>query len=459
MSSVASPGSGTAEPFSALRRRFFRLAALNLLANLSVPLTGLVDTAMLGHLDDIRFLAGVALGALIFETAYFTLGFLRMGTTGTTALAFGAGDHPEVYRVLYRSMVLAFACGGLMVAGQWLLAEGGFALLGGTPEVEAAGRDYFNARIWAAPAAMGNLVFLGWFLGRAESGRVLALSITGNLVNIAFNWLFIIQLGWAARGAGWATVISQTAALALGFAFFFQGSRARLSGDLDQPYRWRWSEILQREPFRALLSLNGDLLIRSILLSGSMALFLAVSSIFGTTLLAASSILQRLFYVASYLIDGVAFAVESLAGHLRGQGENRQLTRLARLSLVTGVAAAGAYLSVLLLASRPILGILTSHGEVIETALVYLPWLALLLPLGGIAFVYDGIYLGLAAGRPLRNSMLISAGLVFLPITAAAALTGRPHLLWAAWILLLVTRIITLSRSDRRELGVVWNRA
>ncbi len=435
------------EPFNLLRRRFFRLTSLNLLANLTVPLTGLVDTAMLGHLDEIRFLAGVALGAVIFETAYFTLGFLRMATTGMTALAVGAEDRAEIYRVLYRTLLLAGGAGILLVAGQGLLQEGGFALLSGTPEVEAAGRDYFSARIWGAPAALANLAWIGWFLGRGESGRVLALSSTTNLVNIGCNWWFIMHLGWAARGAGWATAISQVTALVLACCFFARSGK---------PHPWRWRELLHKRPFRKLLELNRDLLIRSTLLSGSMALFLAVGALFGTTLLAASSILQRLFYVASYLIDGIAFAVESLAGLLRGRGEHRQLSRLCRLALLTGVTAALGYLVVLLAARRPILGLLTSHTEVTEAALSYLPWLALLLPLGGIAFVYDGIFLGLAAGRPLRGSMLISVLLVFLPLTALAALWGNLHLLWTAWVGLLSARILTLHYADRHHLRAAF---
>ena len=442
---VADPPSS--EPLQALRRRFFRLTSLNLLANLTVPLTGLVDTAMLGHLDEIHFLAGVALGALIFETAYFTLGFLRMATTGMTALALGGGDRGEVYRVLYRILLLAGGAGFFLLAGQGLLREGGFALLSGTPAVEAAGRDYFSARIWGAPAALANLAWIGWFLGRGESGRVLALSTTTNLVNIGCNWWFIVHLGWAARGAGWATAISQFTALALALVFFARSG---------QPHPWRWGELLRAKPMRNLLTLNRDLLIRSTLLSGSMALFLAMGARFGTTLLAASSILQRLFYVASYLIDGVAFAVESLAGVLRGRGESRRLRRLCRLAFVTGFAASLGYLLVLVIARRPILALLTSHSEVTAAALRYLPWLGLLLPLGGIAFVYDGIFLGLAAGRPLRRSMLVSVFLVFLPLTALAAFLGNLHLLWAAWVGLLATRILTLRYADQHHLHATF---
>ncbi len=164
-----------------LKQRFFSLALINILSNVTVPLVGLVDTAMLGHLPDIRFLAGVALGSILFDYVYWTFGFLRMGTTGTTAQALGRGENDEVFRVLYRSLVLALAIAGAVLALQWPVRELGFSLISGEAGVEAAGRDYFNARIWGAPATLCNFVMVGWFLGREESRRVLLLTIVANV--------------------------------------------------------------------------------------------------------------------------------------------------------------------------------------------------------------------------------------------------------------------------------------
>ena len=188
---------------SSLSRRFFRLALINILASVTVPLVGLVDTAMLGHLGDIRFLAGVALASLLFDYVYWTLGFLRMSTTGMTAQAVGRGDHVEVTDVLRRSMLIALALGGAVLALQVPLREIGFALLSGEPGVELAGREYFDARIWGAPAALCGFVMVGWFLGREESRVVLAITLVANLANVLLNYVFIIRLGLAARGAGW----------------------------------------------------------------------------------------------------------------------------------------------------------------------------------------------------------------------------------------------------------------
>jgi MATE family multidrug resistance protein len=190
------------EASSSLTRRFLRLSALNALANLSVPLAGLADAGMLGHLRDLRHLGGVALASVLFDFIYWTFGFLRMGTTGTAAQARGRGDRPELYRVLYRSLLLAAGVAAAVLALQVPLRELGFSLLQGEPEVEAAGRAYFGARIWAAPATLANFAFLGWFLGREESGRALILTVAANASNIAFNYWLIIHLGWNAYGAG-----------------------------------------------------------------------------------------------------------------------------------------------------------------------------------------------------------------------------------------------------------------
>jgi MATE family multidrug resistance protein len=204
-----------------LSRRFFRLALLNIFSNITVPLAGLVDTAMLGHLPEIRFLAGVALASVLFDYIYWTFGFLRMGTTGTTAQAVGRGDRREVYLTLYRSWMIALTLAALILLLQLPIRELGFGLLGGEPGVEAAGRAYFDARIWGAPATLCNFVLVGWFLGREESRHALVVTIVANLANIFFNYIFIIRLGLAARGAGLATMVSQYLAAGAALAIFF----------------------------------------------------------------------------------------------------------------------------------------------------------------------------------------------------------------------------------------------
>jgi MATE family multidrug resistance protein len=401
----------------------------------TVPLVGLVDTAMLGHLTDIRFLAGVALGTILFDYVYWSFGFLRMGTTGTTAQALGRGDGREVYLVLYRSISIAIVIAGAVILLQWPLRELGFGLLSGDAGVESAGRDYFDARIWGAPATLCNFVLMGWFLGRAESRHVLIMTIVGNLANIALNYVFIIRLGLAAFGAGLATALAQFIMMAVGLWLFV------LQGGAE---RWDWRDVLDRPRMIALFRLNRDILIRTMLLVTSFAVFTNFSSLLGTTLLAANSILLRVFYLAAYLIDGAAFACESLAGIYYGRRDAASLRRLTRLAVATGLGFAALVLTVFLIAPLPLLRLLTSHEEVIAVCVRYGPWMIPTLTFGSVAFVYDGIFLGLTQGRTLRNAMLFCTLGVFLPVAWVAVRLESNHLLWAAMGLFMLARAATL---------------
>jgi MATE family multidrug resistance protein len=429
-----------------LHARFARLTFINILSNVTVPLVGLVDTAMLGHLPDIRFLAGVALGTILFDYVYWSFGFLRMGTTGTTAQALGRGDRREVYLVLYRSLSMAMVIAAAILVLQWPLRELGFGLLSGETGVEAAGRDYFDARVWGAPATLCNFVLMGWFLGRAESRHVLVMTVAGNLGNIALNYVFIVRMGLAAYGAGLATSIAQFGMLAVGLGLF------RLQGGAE---RWVWRDVLDRSRMASLVRLNRDILIRTILLVSSFAVFINFSSLLGTVLLAANSILLRVFYLTAYLIDGVAFACESLAGIFYGQDDPASLHRLTRIAVASGLGFAALALGILLAAPRPLLGLLTSHEEVIAVCVTYAPWLIPTLLFGALAFIYDGIFLGLTRGRTLRNAMIFCTLAVFLPLAWIGVRLESNHVLWAAMALFMLARAATLWGAS---IGLMTNR-
>ncbi|MEM8962014.1 MAG: MATE family efflux transporter [Acidobacteriota bacterium] len=424
-----------------LGRELTRLAIYNIAANLTVPLAGLVDVAMLGHLDEIRFLAGVALGGLIFDYVYWLCGFLRMSTTGLTAQAAGGRDPERGFRVLGRATLLAVTIGVVLLVLQRPLAMAGFGLLGGSPEVEAAGRDYFDARIWGAPATLVGLVLLGWFLGRAEPRIALWMTAVGGLSNIALNWLFIIELGWAARGAGLATMLSQYLLVAVGLVAYWQRRK---------PTAWRLSELLDRQALGALLALNRDILIRTLCLVTSFAVFLNVSAVLGTVMLAANSILFRLFTTSAYLIDGIAHAAEILAGTARGRGEPGELARVLRLTLIAGAVFAGVIVGLLALFPAQILGLLTNHGDVIDVARAHLPFLFATIVVGAFAFVYDGFFIGLTEGRAIRNSMLLATLGLFAPLAALAWWQKSTVLIWVAMIAFMAGRALFLWWPSRR---------
>ena len=409
---------------------------------------------MLGHLADIRFLAGVALGTILFDYVYWSFGFLRMGTTGTTAQALGRSDRREVYLVLYRSLSMAIVIAAAILALQWPLRELGFGLLSGEAGVEAAGRDYFDARVWGAPATLCNFVLMGWFLGRAESRQVLVMTIAGNLGNIALNYVFIVRMGLAAHGAGLATSIAQYGMLAGGLALF------RLQGGAE---RWLWREVLDRSRLTSLFRLNLDILIRTMLLVSSFAVFINFSSLLGTVLLAANSILLRVFYLAAYLIDGAAFACESLAGIFYGRGDPASLRRLIRVAVAAGLGFAALALGIFLVATRPLLGLLTSHEDVVAVCVSYAPWLIPTLLFGSLAFIYDGVFLGLTRGRTLRNAMIFCTLAVFLPLAWIGVRLENNHVLWAAMALFMLARAALTLRANsdgnlRSVSGVVSQR-
>lgn len=423
-------------PAPSLRSRFWRLCLINIASNLTIPLVGLVDTAMLGHLPELRFLAGVALASLIFDYLFFGLGFLRMTTTGQTAQAQGRDDDHGVEGTLIRGVVWALGLGVVTLLLAPLLEAGAFRLLSGTPEVEAAGVDYFRARIWGAPAALLNLVLVGWFLGREQSGRVLFLTVVANLTNVALNYWFILHLGWAAYGAGLASALAQVLMAVLGVLLVL-GSWPRSGAALR--------ELLAAARDRGTAQLNLDLLVRTLLLVSAFAVFTNLSALFGTVVLAANTLLLRVLSIGSYFIDGAAYATESLAGRELGRGDRSKLREVLQLSLVSGEAFAWLVLFPALLAPGWVFGLLTSHNEVVELATVWRWWLVPTLAFGALAYILDGFFLGLTAGRTLRNAMLLSALLGFAPLAFWAASGGGATVLWLAMVCLMATRALTLA--------------
>jgi MATE family multidrug resistance protein len=418
--------------------RFFRLAAINVLSNLMVPLAGLIDTAFLGHLDDIRHLAGVALATILFNYLYWTFGFLRMGTTGTTAQAIGRGDEGEVWLTGLRNGAIALTVGLLILALHQPLRELGFWILQAAPEVKQAGRDYFNAQIWGAPATLLDFVLVGWFLGRGRGRAVLVLSLVNNSTNVLLNYWLIVRLGWASYGAGAATALSQYAMLLAGIVFVAR--------------EWNWGQIraigprlLDPTALKAAFWLNSNIVIRTFALVTTFSLFTNLSSIMGTVTLAANTLMLQVITFAAYFIDGIAFATENFAGLFWGQGERRKLVALTQLagssSLVLGVAIAALFIAV----PRPLFGLLTRHDPVIDTVAASVFWLIPVLGFGSIAYMLDGYFLGLTAGNILRNSSLIATLVGFVPLAAIAYYYQSPTLLWLALSSFMAARSLTLG--------------
>jgi len=421
-----------------LTRRFWRLSAFNILANLMIPLAGLVDTALLGHLSQIRYLAGVALGAILFDYLYWTFGFLRMSTTGLTAQAMGKDQNDDALVVMLHGAILALAIGTLLLLFRQFLAEVGFRALQGSSLVEAAGSAYFHARIWGAPATLLNFVFLGWFLGREQGGRVLMMSLVGNGANVALDVFFIVHLHLAAAGAGAATAISQYIMLATALFCAFPELRKHRLAPLA-------ARALRQKHARAAFQLNGDILVRTLALVSVFAAFMNIASLLGTVLLAATAVVKQVVTLAAFFIDGIAFATESLAGIFDGAAKRLELRRLLRLSLVSSFLIGIGVALVFYLFPRPLFGLLTNHAEVLTRTTLLAPWLFAVLGAGSLAYALDGYFIGLVKGRILSQAMLASALLGFVPIAILAYRQRSVDLLWLALSVFMVARVLSLS--------------
>ncbi|BAU42619.1 guanitoxin biosynthesis MATE family efflux transporter GntT [Leptolyngbya sp. O-77] len=421
---------------------FLRLASVNILSNLLVPLAGLLDVAFLGNLADIRHLAGVAIATVLFNYLYWTFGFLRMGTTGTTAQAVGRGDADEVLITGLRGGAIALVVGLGIVLLQLPLREIGFTLLSAAPEVKQAGRAYYNAMIWGAPATLLNLVWMGWFLGRGKGRAVLLLSAVSNGVNVVLNYWLIVRWGWASAGAGAATALSQYAMLGVALGLLSR----EVSG---AQVRAVFPKIWNAAALKSLVLLNGNIVIRTFALITTFAVFTNLSAAMGTTVLAANTLLLQVVTLAAYFIDGLAFATETYAGQFHGGGQRDRLRALAELS---GALSLGLGLAIALLFAlrpQPLFRLLTHHADVLESVRQSVWWLLPLLGFGSIAYMLDGYFLGITAGNVLRNSSLLSSLLGFAPVAAIAWQTQSNPLLWLALTCFMAARMVTLGLALR----------
>jgi len=404
-----------------------------------VPLAGLIDTAFLGHLSEIKHLNGVALATVIFNVIYWGFNFFRMGTTGPTAQAVGGDDEALVWRIGLRNALLAMGCGILV----WLLRSPistiGFSFLEGEAGVKEAAIAFFNGRITGAPAVLVNFVLLGWLLGRSKGKAVVLLAVVANASNILLDYWFIAQLGLGSYGAGLATALSQYIMLATGLIVVFTNS---------VPWQ-QWSEIKaklwQLSALRSLFGLNRDILIRTFALVLAISFFTNVSASLGETTMGVNTLLMQLFLMAAYFIDGIALAVESYAGQFYGRGAAADLHWLLLIGAGCSVCLGGAIALVLYIWPVPFFSLLTSHTPLLAQLPSYVGWLMPVFVTGAIAFTLDGYFLGLTAGKVLRDSTLIAVLIGFLPLALLANQQQSAHLLWLALSGLMAMRAITLT--------------
>lgn len=424
-------------------RLVFSLAWPNIISNLSVPLLGLADMALMGHLSSPVYIGAVALGSVIFNFIYSSLAFLRMGTTGMTAMRYGASDKAGILAVLRTSLITALILGFTLLLTRPLIARWGFQLLGGSEEVSQLARSYFNIRILAAPAVMLHYVLQGWFIGMQDARSPMYVMLVENVLNIFFNLFFVLFMGMSSDGVALGTVLARYTGLF--FSLYFLKNKYPEFVDALIINRGRDGYV----SLKAFFAVNADLFIRTLLLITVLSAFTSRSARQGEVILAANSLLMQFFYFFSYLTDGLAFAAESLTGRFRGGRLMLRLRLTVNRILFFGFVLALVF-SVLYFAAAPsLLMLLTSQAVIRQTALAFLPyiWMVPLISFG--AFLWDGIYIGATATRSLRNIMIPASALFFLlPILGG----DSNHVLWIAFLGFLLFRSVGLWLAAPRAI-------
>ena len=420
-----------------LHRRMWRLAGPIILANISVPLLGLVDTAVVGHLPGPHYVGAVAVGALVFNVLYFGLGFLRMGTTGLAAQALGSGNADEVRATLARAILVAVALGTVMVVIRRPVAWAALAVIQPGDTVLPLADVYISVRIWGAPAALANAAMLGWFIGVHNTRAVLAQQLVMNGLNIVLDLVFVIGLDYGVAGVAWASLIAQVAAPLFGL-WLVRRDLARIGG------RWRRDLIFDGTRLRRMLAINRDIFLRSMILISSNVVFISVGAKMGDVVLAANAILFQFHHLAAWTLDGFAYAAEALTGSAVGAGNRRQFREAVRVTGYWALGLASAFTLAYLVFGTLLIDVVTDVAVVRETARVYLPW-AVIIPIVSVwGFMLDGIFVGATRVAEMRNAMLITVLLYFGAVALLVPYWAN-HGLWLALTFLSIMRAVTMG--------------
>jgi len=425
-----------AKPFEVNHKSVLALAIPMTLAYVSTPVLGVVDTAVIGQLGVASLVGGIAIGALIFDAISTTFNFLRLGTTGLTAQAYGAGSMVTANATLARALILAALFGAVMMVLKAPIAATALALIGGSAAVKTAAQTYFEIRVLSAPVHLANFAILGWFLGLGKARTGLALQLCLNSINIALSVLFVIGLNWGVAGVAYATVVSETLTLLLG-AYLV----SRAAGRTQWP---TLSGIFDRSAFAGMMAINRDIMIRSFVLLAGFAFFTARSADQGDTILAANAILEKFIMVSAFFLDGLATAAEQLAGRAVGARHRPAFDRTVRLTLLWSLACSSFLAVVLLTAGPTLLDLMTTAEEVRNTGRTYLFWAAVTPLFGVLAFQMDGIFIGATWSRDMRNMMLLSLA-VFICAYYLLFPMFQNHGLWMALNVFLGVRGLSLA--------------
>lgn len=407
-----------------------------MLAYMTTPMMGIVNTAVIGRLDNPAMLGGLAAGAIVFDLVFSTFNFLRTGTTGLVAQALGRGDTAEEQAVFWRAAIIAGTVGLVLALAAPLIAFAGSRFMGAEPAVNEAMSTYVTIRLLSAPLALMNYAILGYLLGRGQAGLGLALQLIINIANITLSILLGLWLGYGIAGVATATVIAEALAALIGLGILV--SRFRKSQPLAK------GALRNIEALKVMFALNRDIMIRSFVLLGAFALLARQGAQLGTLTLAANAVLMNVFLLSGYFLDGFAAAAEQLAGRAIGARQKLAFHRSVKLTAIWGFTVAGAMTALFLWRGDLLIDTMTTSADIRALAKDYLPWAAFTAVTGVLAFQMDGVFMGATWSNDLRNMMLASFSIFIAALLVLVPVYGNAGL-WSALHLFLLARGISLA--------------
>lgn len=427
-------------------KHLFTLAVPMILSNVTVPLLGLVDTAVIGHLEHAYYLGGSAIGIMVVTVISWLCGFLRMSTTGLAAQAFGEQAQLKSMLVLMRGLFVAMLIGLVAIGFQGPYLGLAISLAGGSEQVGYYAREYADVRIWSLPAALMNMVLIGWLLGHHRAKAVMWVLIATNLINLALDVVFVLYFGWQVKGLALATLIAEYSGVLMGVVLVFSYYRQTFAAI----YRAALKRCFELAALKAYFALNRDILIRTLSLQICFVFMTSQGARLGDDIVAANAILMNFLLFISFGLDGIANAAEVLAGKAKGEKLTKQLTQVLRISLVWTFIFALGYSLLFALLGHELIRLISTIPSVIMVADIYLPWLVALPLVACWSYLFDGIYIGLTQGRAMRNTMLSATFLVFFPCWLILQSFGN-HALWAAFTAFMAARGVLLAIDFQRR--------
>jgi MATE family multidrug resistance protein len=418
-----------------------------ILANVTVPLLGAVDTAVVGHLPEPYYIGAVAIGAMLFNFIYHLFNCLRMGTTGPTAQARGAANHAEVRAMIARALLLAAVIGSVIVALQLPIIGLAFWMIEASAEVDHYAREYFLIRVWSMPAVLGSYAIFGWLYGLRNVRTPLVIQVFVNCLNIVLAMLFVFVFEWGVPGVAAATLIAEYIGLLLGLLSVW-----RTLGDL--PDDDRRARLLDPVQLRRMVAINGDIVLRTICVVSVLGFFMAKSAELGDVQLAANQVLHHFLIFTSFALDGVAHAAEAILGESVGRRDRAAFVHDMRVVFLWSGVVGAVNILIYLVAGHGIIALMTSIPEVRAAAASYL-WWPTLLPLVSVwAYTYDGVYLAATRTRIMRNTVMASFALFVAALYLLMPLFGNAGL-WIAMSAFLVGRAVLLHTFFPRVLRAI----